>query len=118
MITTTVEEDNVTVVYVVGRIELYDEPDSLKWPVNAALGHDRKHIVINLEHVSSVDRAGLGVLESIGNIVAKQGGQLGVVGANSVIADLFATTKLDRFIKLHPDLASALASFTPEPETV
>lgn len=67
----------------------------------------QRRIILDLSAVDFVDSSGLGAIV----LCLKQVGRSGafvVVGAQGAVARLFKLTRLDRVIRLFPDLAAAI----------
>jgi anti-sigma B factor antagonist len=67
-----------------------------------------RHLIADLDRVSFIDAAGLGVLAGAARRAAWQGGSLRVVCARPHIRRLFGLTGLDRAVSLAGCLAEAL----------
>jgi anti-anti-sigma factor len=67
-----------------------------------------RHLIADLDRVSFIDAAGLGVLAGAARRAAWQGGSLRVVCARPQIRRLFGLTGLDRAVPLAGCLAEAL----------
>jgi anti-sigma B factor antagonist len=67
-----------------------------------------RHLIADLDRVSFIDAAGLGVLAGVARRAAGQGGSLRVVCARPQIRRLFGLAGLDRAVPLAGRLAEAL----------
>lgn len=73
-----------------------------------ALAGTGRHLLVDLDRVSFIDAAGLGVLAAAAGRAAARGGSLRVVCARPLIRRLFGLTGLDREVPLAGCLAEAL----------
>jgi len=86
----------------------------LKKMVQALLLDNTLKIVINLEHVRSMDSAGVGVIVYVLKRVRRAGGDLKLCAPKGDVRNIFRSLKLDRIIDIFDDITNALASFTPQ----
>jgi anti-sigma B factor antagonist len=77
-----------------------------------ALAGPGRHLVVDLDRVSFIDAAGLGVLAGAARRAALHGASLHVVCARRQIRRLFRFTGLDRVVPLAGSLAEALREVT------
>ena len=77
-----------------------------------ALADDGRPLIADLDRVSFIDAAGLGVLAAAARRAAGHGASLHVVCARSRIRRLFGLTRLDRAVPLVERLAEALQDTT------
>lgn len=62
-------------------------------------------IIVDIETVSYIDSAGLGLLIAIHREVARRGGRWALVGASAQAVRLLAVTQADHFLPLFPSVA-------------
>jgi anti-anti-sigma factor len=81
-----------------------------------ALATGGRALVVDLDQVSFIDAAGLGVLAGVAGLVAAHGASVRVVCARPQIRRLFGFTGLDRSIPLDRTLTEALQAVEASPE--
>lgn len=69
-----------------------------------------RHIVLDLEHTTFVDSAGLEALLSIVDEGADHGGQLRIVRPDETVRKIMEITRLDRRFDVHQTIESAAKS--------
>ena len=102
----------VTVFSVSGRITLGDPATQLGQKIRQALEGGRRQLVVNLADVVYIDSAGMGTLVDATMAARKSGGQLKLASIPRKVRDLLEATNLFRVLEVHPDEATALASFS------
>lgn len=107
---TTRALNGTSVVDVAGRIALGEGTASLREAVRGLLAGGAKKILLHLEHVDSVDSAGLGELVRLSSSIQRHGGKLKLVNPSAKVRELLATTKLDRVFEIEKDEAIAASS--------
>lgn len=103
---------DVVVVTVTGDITAGKGADvRLKDKVNSLLQDGHRKLLLNLEHVTYVDSAGLGQLVQVHATTARQGGVLKLLHVTKRLRDLLVVTKLLLVFDTYENEAEALASF-------
>ena len=69
-----------------------------------------RHLVLDLEHTTFIDSAGLEALLSIADEGADQGGQLRIVRPDETIRKIMEITRLERRFDVHQTIESAAKS--------
>ena len=101
-----------TVIDLSGKLNMGDATQRLHDKVNSLLQQGRKHIVLNLADVSSMDSGGLGELVRTLTTMQKHGGSLKVANLPSRIHDLLVTTRLVTVFETFDDEQTAIKSFS------
>ena len=102
---------SVTILDVSGHVTLNDGADQIRDKVKGVLQEGKRHILVNLAHVSYMDSAGLGELVQAYSTVSKQGGALKLVSPTKRLKDLLVITKLITVFDSFDDEPMAVASF-------
>ncbi|MFD5854669.1 STAS domain-containing protein [Streptomyces chartreusis] len=110
--------DGITVVRIEGDGErcVLDAASApaLRSVLLEAIGRGSLLLVVDMSAVSSVDRAGLGVLVGGLKRVRGQGGALGLAGTNQQMREILAATRLDQVFGLYETAASALVELAAD----
>jgi anti-sigma B factor antagonist len=101
-----------TIVDLSGKLNLGEPTQRLHDKINSLLQQGRKHIVLNLRDVSSVDSGGLGELVRTLTTTQKHGGSLKVANLPKRIEDLLVMTRLVTVFETFEDENAAVQSFT------
>ena len=109
--------DSIMVLEIRGRI-VGDASMDLRRSINGWLAEipegKKPNVVLNLDKVSMMDSAGLGVLVSSYTSVQRKGGRLVLAGLGRGLQNLIAITKLTRVFDIYPDEDEAVKSFKSE----
>jgi anti-anti-sigma factor len=79
--------------------------------VGALVGAGQRRLVIDLTPVTYVDSATIGCLMDLYRQISTAGGGLKLSGVQKRVETMLTMTGAQNFIQLHPDAASAIASF-------
>ena len=109
---TSRQEEDVSVVDVVGRITLGEGASALREMIRDLVGKGHKKILLNLSDVSYIDSSGIGELVSGFTTVTNQGGVLKLLGLAKRVKDLLQITKLYTVFEVYDDEISAVRSFS------
>lgn len=101
----------VTVFDIGGRLTLGESISQLSEEVRPMIEAGRRKIILNLAHMTYIDSAGMGALVGVLKATREADGQLRLCRLPLKVRVLFETADLDRVFDIHPDEASALASF-------
>ena len=101
--------NGVTVIHLYGE---FDAPASEKVRVEfeELVSKAAGHVVLDLSGVSFIDSTGMGLIIYAFKRRQAAGGEFRVSGAGGQPLELFKLLRVDRVIKLFPDLAGATAS--------
>ena len=103
---------NVTVLDLNGKLVFGEGVTLLKDKINSLLQQGKKHILLNLGEVPSVDSAGLGRLLGSFAKAREAGGELKLLHLTKRIHDLLSITKLLTVFDAFEAEADAVASFS------
>jgi anti-sigma B factor antagonist len=97
----------LVVVAIAGELDLATMPRLRDRLVRVISEHPGMMVVIDLDGLSAIDDAGLGVLVGALRRARVHGGDIELVCSSAELLELFALTRLDRAFVIHPDLAAA-----------
>lgn len=101
----------VTVLDLSGKLTLSEGAGRLKEKVSSLVFEDRKHIILDLAHLSYLDSAGLGEMVACYSTATKGGGKVKLANTTGKIKDLLTITKLLTVFDAYDSEAEAVASF-------
>src|SRR5580704_3269178 len=110
-LTTQTREPGIVIVSITGRIALGVEKGQIEEAIVGALQKGVRKIVIDLQHVSYIDSAGVGIIAFCYGKASQLGAQLTAAAADARVKDVFRITRLDQTIAFYPDVESACAAF-------
>ena len=105
------EVDGVTIVAMDGRIVLGEESNALRELVKSLLVGGKKQIVLNMDHVTYIDSAGLGTLVAAHHSARSQGAGLKLSNLGSRFQEILQVTKLLTVFDVYDSEAAAVHSF-------
>lgn len=105
------EVDGVTIVVMDGRIVLGEESNALRELVKSLLAGGKKQIVLNMDHVTYIDSAGLGTLVAAHHSARSQGAALKLSNLGSRFQEILQVTKLLTVFDVYASEAAAVHSF-------
>lgn len=105
------ERDGVAVLDCKGKITIGVGDVVLREAVQKALGGGHKHILINLEGVSTMDSSGVGELVSTYTTVTNRGGKLKLLHLPPKVSDILQITQLITVFEVYDDEDEAVRSF-------
>ncbi len=91
--------DGIYVIGFVGELDLSTLPQ-LSALLNKAMNQTHQHIALDLDGITVLDDAALGILLGAASRIRINGGQMSVVCSNPKIVDYLQRTQLDRIIPL------------------
>ena len=91
--------DGIYVIGFVGELDLSTLPQ-LSDLLNKAMNQNHQHIALDLDGITVLDDAALGILLGAASRIRINGGQMSVVCSNPKIVDYLQRTQLDRIIPL------------------
>lgn len=106
---TTSRQDDVSVVTVVGEVDVYTAAQ-LRSTLDEEIAAGHAQLVVDLDEVSFLDSTGLGVLVGRLKLVRNHSGWLRIVCSNERILRVFRITGLDKVFGIHGTLEDALAA--------
>jgi anti-anti-sigma factor len=87
------------------------EPSTLKELITSLLARGERRIVLDVEHLRTMDSTGLAEIVASYKATVATGGMLKMAGAKGHIRRLLQVTKVDTFIHVYESEAEAIASF-------
>ena len=99
--------DGVVVVAVAGELDLATMPRFRDRLVRVISEHPGATMIIDIDGITTIDDAGLGVLVGALRRARVHGGDIALVCTNEELRELFALTRLDRAFAIHRDIAAA-----------
>ena len=106
------EVDGVTVVALDGRIVLGEESSVLREIVKRLLAEGKKNTVLNMENITFIDSAGLGMLVTSHHTAKKEGASMRLCHLSTTFKALLKITKQLTVFEVFDTEAAAVASFS------
>jgi anti-sigma B factor antagonist len=106
------EVDGVGVVALEGRVVLGEESNALREQVKSMLAAGQKKIVLNMDHVTYIDSAGLGTLVAAHHSARTQGASLKLCNLGTRFQEILQVTKLLTDFEVYDSEAAAIRSFS------
>ena len=108
----------VVILDVVGRmtVEISHEP-SLAYTARDLLRQGRRHILINLEHVASIDSTGVRDIVEAYVTTTRQNGALKLLNLPGKVRSVLTVTRLLTVLETYDTEGDAVASFAPSTES-
>ena len=103
------DHDVITVLTVSGELTS-DSADAFRRTCQDRFDSGIRDIVLDLEHMTLVDSAGLELLLWIIDETANQGGQCRLVNPDETVRKIFEVTRLDRRFAVHDSVEAAAKS--------
>jgi anti-anti-sigma factor len=105
---TYTEHGKAVVIKILGPVDVQNAEVFKDWIVSEFLENDKKYIILDMTHVTTVDSFGLGILVGIYKRIVAVDGYLKVVAPNKNVRTLFEITGLERIIKIYNTVSEAL----------
>ena len=102
--------DDVRIIGLKGKISIGAGDVKLRELVDQAMEEGRKKIVLDLEHVSAIDSAGIGEMVSSYTTVTRQGGKLALLKLSPKINDILQVTQLITVFDIYDSEEEAIAA--------
>lgn len=96
----------ISVVTVSGELTV-DQADAFRRSVNERFNAGVRDVVLNIEHLTLIDSAGLELLLWLLDEVAERSGQVRLVKPDDMVRKVLELTRLDRRFNVHETLESA-----------
>jgi anti-sigma B factor antagonist len=106
---------DITIVRLKGRIEVEEGVDALRDYLNDLVKDGRVRLVLDLNDVTRLDSAGIGVLAAKFLTTARRGGAIKLLHLTERTAHLMQITKLTSVFEIFDDENDALRSFGVRP---
>ena len=101
-------EGAAAIVQLAGEVDLHHTPAVHKALVGVCEKKPQQ-LVIDMAEVSYLDSSGIGVLVEVFRRMNASGGQFKLSGVVQRVRSVFEITRLDKFFKMYPTVAEALA---------
>ena len=105
------DHGDVRIVRLSGKITIGSGDVKIRELIDSALADGKKHILLDLGGVTSIDSSGIGELVACYTTVAKQNGQLKLFKMSPKINDIMQVTQLITVFDVFDDEEEALAAF-------
>lgn len=102
---------DVTILQLIGRLELETGDIILRDTINRLVDEGQVKLVLDMKEVTRLDSAGIGMLVSKYLTVRRAGGTIKVLHPNARTDHLMGITKLTTVFEVYDDEASAVQSF-------
>jgi anti-anti-sigma factor len=96
----------ITVLTISGELTS-DQADAFRRSVGDRFAAGARDVILNIEHLSLVDSAGLELLLWLLDEVADRNGQVRLVKPDDMVRKILELTRLDRRFDIHQSLESA-----------
>ena len=103
---------DVTILELEGRLILDDGFEPLRLTLNRVIGEGRRKLLLNLDHVTFLDSAGVGLIACKYVTLCRHGGQLKLCNLRSRSHEVLHITKLLTVFEAFESEAAAIASFS------
>ena len=104
--------DRVTVIALDGRVVFGHEVSALRDKVKTLIDAGKKNLVLNINNVTFIDSAGLGVLVTVHNSANTHGGALRLCQVAPKFKEMLRMTKMDTVFRVFNTEAEAIHSFS------
>ena len=103
------DHDTITVLKVSGDLTA-DQVDAFRRSCQERFEAGIRHVVLDMEHMTFIDSAGLEALLWLIDEVSEHGGQLRLVSPDEAIRKILEVTRLERRFNVHDSIESAAKS--------
>jgi anti-anti-sigma factor len=103
------DHDAITVLKISGDLTA-DQVDAFRRSCQDRFEAGIQHVVLNMEHLSFIDSAGLEALLWILEAAAEHGGQLRLVRPDPIVDKILEISRLDKRFNIHDTIESAAKS--------
>jgi anti-sigma B factor antagonist len=107
-------EPDVTIVELIGHLNLGNELMSLEVAVKRVIQEGARKLVIDVTNLEYIDSAGIGMLVGCNGQMDRAGGKMRVAGAQGSVAKAFDVVHMDRIMPLDADVDAALRNLTAD----
>ncbi len=104
--------DNYQVFRLTGLIDAFSE-SAFRKVISKCFDDGPANVILDLSKIEFIDSSGLGVLVQLAKKAQEQQGQLQIV-TNPRVTQTVKLVRLENFLPLQPDLATAIAQITGE----
>jgi len=106
------DRGNVRIIKLSGKITIGAGDVKIRELIDQALEDGKKHILLDLAGVSTIDSSGIGEMVACYTTVTKQGGQLKLLRLSPKINDILQVTQLITVFDVFDDEEEAVGAFT------
>jgi len=106
------DRGNVRIIKMSGKITIGAGDVKIRELIDQALEDGKKHILLDLAGVSTIDSSGIGEMVACYTTVTKQGGQLKLLRLSPKINDILQVTQLITVFDVFDDEEEAVGAFT------
>ncbi len=103
------DHDTITVLKISGDLTA-DQVDAFRRSCQDRFEAGIRHVVLNMEHLTFIDSAGLESLLWVIEAAAERGGQLRLIRPDSTVSKILEISRLDRRFDIHDSIESAAKS--------
>jgi anti-anti-sigma factor len=103
------DHDAITVLKLSGDLTA-DQVDAFRRSCQERFEADIRHVVLDMEHTTFIDSAGLEALLWIIDETSSRGGQLRIVNPDPTVTKILEISRLDRRFNVHETIESAAKS--------
>ena len=103
------DHDTITVLKISGDLTA-DQVDPFRRSCQERFEAGVRHVVLNMEHLSFIDSAGLEALLWVIDEAAERSGQLRLVRPDPTVTKILRISRLDRRFDIHETIESAAKS--------
>lgn len=105
------DRGDVRIIKLSGKITIGAGDVKIRELIDQALEDGKKHILLNLAGVSTIDSSGIGEMVACYTTVTKQGGQLKLLRLSPKINDILQVTQLITVFDVFDDEEEAVGAF-------
>lgn len=109
MQSTTRIENGITIVELVGELEVSEAP-ALRDLLGAAIAGPQSRILVDLAQVTFIDSSGVGVLVGANRRADEAGARIGLAAANVGVRRVFELTRTDRVLRLYETVSEGVSA--------
>jgi anti-sigma B factor antagonist len=106
---------DVSAIIFTGRFVLGNRLKEVEHTVRERIQQGARKLVLDFNGVNYIDSAGVGVLAFLIGSMEEAGGKLVLATGPGQVTQLMKLTRLEKVIKIYPDLASAQAALAAPP---
>lgn len=102
---------NVTIIDLSGNLIIGKSEESLRETIKQMIADDRKHLLLNLADVPTIDSSGIGAMIKSFTSVKEAGGKLKVLRPSRMARQLLSITGLLSVLETYEDEKTAISSY-------
>ena len=101
-------ESGIEVMTLSGSLTLGRESQSFEWSIEELIKKQKNRIVLDLQAVSFVDSAGIGILVGCHGKVNNSGGKMRLAGVADRVMNVLKITRVDTLLSTDPTVADSI----------